>query len=290
MDKRIARMTCTTDTHNSVDDFYTDRVPYSANMDGTNTQIANVNLNQVLKAELTTADTGAWNHIYSYGVFTQYATKANTYGVLPKRPWSIDGYRALTVAGITSGGGVAENASLATAVERTYVEVSPMPKEYNVVADFSNRLQFYNGAGDAISVDDDHKGLEQDFFKTINADLTQDSDTLAGNNLESIDRVVASYSEMAGSGYTTGDMDIYSQDRDAANVPFDANVSHGSTVDRDLSVSLWNDMREGAEQYWETGINNKVFITGYDTATTLSEIEAAKQRLGTETVQISVGE
>lgn len=290
MDK-LKMMTCTTDKFNNLDDFYTQRVAYSPAMDGTNTQIANVNLNDVLmKAEQTTADTGSWNHIYSYGVFTQYATKANTFGVLPKRPWSVDGYRALTTAGISSGGGVAENADLATAVQRTYVEVAPDPKEYNVVADFSNRLSFYTGAGDAISVDDDHKGLEQDFFKTINADITQDNDTLASANFESIDRVVGSYAEITGGGQTAGDLDIYGLDRDAAETWADANVSHGSTTDRDLSVSLWNDMREGAEPYWETGINNKVFITGYDTATTLSEIEAAKQRLGTETVQITVGD
>jgi len=284
--------TCWSDEYTSLDQYYMSKLePFSPNMDGTDTQLNLVTLqDMVSKAELTTADTGAWNHIYQYGVFTQYATRANTFGVLPKRPWEIDGYRAVTAASKSSGVGIAEAQSLGTAVEPTYAEVAPDPKEWELVSDFSNRLQFYSKAGDAISVDKNRQVIEKDFFRSLNADLVKDNDTLAGNNAESIDRICGSYAEITACGQTAGDLDIYGFDRDAAPSWADAYVNQNGTTDRDFSTTLLNSLRENCEPYWDDGLENKVFVTGYDTFTRLSEIESAKQRLGTETVTVTVGD
>lgn len=275
----------------TVESFYQKQIrAFSPNMDGTNTQLELVDpLNTVMKAELTTADTGAWAHIYSLGIFRNYATSEQTFGVLPKKPWKVDGYRAVTAASITSGVGIAEAQSLGTAVEPTYVEVSPSPKEWEVVSDFSKRLQIYNTIADAISVDENREQIAADFFTSLNQDLVQDNDTLASNNIESIDRVCGSYAEITACGQTAGDLDIYSLDRDAAATWTDANVLQNGTTDRDFSVSLLNQLRQNQEPYWgKTGLKEKVYVTGFDTWTRLSEIEAAKQRFGTETVNITV--
>lgn len=288
---KMKAFTCWDAQHPTVEDFYQKQIrAFSPNMDGTNTQLELVDpLNPLMKAELTTSDTGAWNHLYSLGIFRQYATSEVTFGALPKKPWKVDGYRAVTAASKSSGVGVAEAQSLGSAVEPTYVEISPTPKEFELVTDFSKRLQVYTTIADAISVDDNREQIGADFFTSLNQDLVQDNNTLASNNIESIDRIAGSYSEITDCGQTTGDLDIYSLDRDAAATYTDGNVLHNSNTDRDYSINLLNQLRQNQEPYWgKTGLKNKLYITGFDTWTRLSEIEAAKQRFGTETVNITV--
>jgi hypothetical protein len=260
----------------------------SPSLDGTNSQLVAVDMSDVIaKAQLATADTGAANPVYDLGVFVQYKTLANTFGALPSETWRRLGYRAASTASSTSGLGVAEGGALGTPLEATFTEVAPVPKEIELVHDYTQRLIYYEAMADAVSLADNRQVAELDFFKSLNADLHVDGDTLAGNNFESIDRVTASSGEATGLAWTAGDEDLYSIDR-SANTWFDANSDHNSGVDRNLTEALITALRRDAEPFWSSFPENKVFITGYDTWDTWSQLLGASQRLGAEWATIGV--
>ena len=284
---------CTDQKFRSVEEFWATQLNmHSATLDGENTRLEGVDPTQMLmKAALTTGDTGAVNSIYSLLTNILYATRRNAYGILGKVPWKTQGFRVATTAAYSSAIGVTEGAAIGTAAERTYVEVAPTVKEWEVVSDFSKRLEVMSDIADAVTIDQDRQGAEADFFRSLNTDMLTDCDTLAGANIESLDRVCASYSEMAGSGYTTGDMDIYSQDRDAATTSFDAYVDHGSTTDRDLSVSIIDNLFANTYDYWDDqSVDGKAYLTGLDTLTRWGQLEAAKQRFEQVPAQITIGD
>ena len=284
---------CTDQNFRTVEEYWAKQLNiHSPTLDGLNTRLEGVDPTQMLmKAALTTGDGGAVNSIYSLLTNILYATRKNAYGILPKIPWQTQGFRGVTTAASTSGVGVDEGQAIGTAAERTYVEVAPTVKEWELVSDFSKRLEVMSSIADAVTIDQDRQGAEADFFRSMNADLLQDSNTLASHNIESLDRVIASVSEMAGSGYDAGDMDIYSQDRDSANAAFDAYVDHGSTVDRDLSLTIIKNLFTNTYDYWDDqSVEGKAYLTGLDTLQRWGEIEAAKQRFEQMPAQITIGD
>ena len=285
------KMNCYDDRYDSLLDWYGKQLRIkSPTLDGTNAQLQIIDQGEMLmKAALTTGDAAAVNALYQLGVFVQYSIKPNAYGCHPKTPWKVQGYRAVKAASKSSAVGVAEGGALGTGVEPTYYEVAVDPKEFELVGDYSTRLQVLSEIADAVKVDQNRQTIEKDFFKSMDADLLKDFDTLAGNNIESIDRLTASAAEQAGCGATAGDDDIYGIDRGAEGWA-DANSEHASGTDRILSEALIDALRRDQEPYWETFPENKVFITGFDTWTRWGQLEAAKQRYGTEMFTITIGD
>lgn len=292
------------DVYPGVLDWYAERVQQvnlkmaSPTLDGTNTQLIAVDVGDILqKAELTTADAGAANAVYDLGVFVQYKAMANTYGALPANTWSRLGYRAVSAASATSGVGIAEASAVPTGVEATYFEIAPTPKEIALTHDYSNRLVEYSRMADAVTIAQNRQVAEIDFFRSLNADMLVDGDTLASNNFESIDRVTASSGEATALSWTANDEDLYGVDR-SAETWFDANSDHNSGTDRNLTEDLINALRRDAEPYWDVGIpNQKVFITGFDTWDRWSALSSASERfqptfvsMGVNGIQTSPGQ
>lgn len=265
----------------------------SPTLDGLSPALEQVDFgDKLMKAALTTADTGAVNSIYTMGAFIQYATRKSTWGALPKVPWNEQGFRAVTAASSSSAVGIDEGQALGTGVEAEYVEVAPTVKEWELVHDYSSKLGVMSEIADAVTVEQDRVVHEADFFRSMNQDLVQDNDTLADFNIESTDRIAGSYSEIAGCGQTVGDLDIYSNDRDGGATWTDAYVSHNSGTDRDLTAPLINALFTNTYPYWEEqNVQNKVYITGLDTLQVWGELEAAKQRLVDNVpAQITIGD
>jgi hypothetical protein len=261
----------------------------AASEDGSAQAMAPIGMDQILKAAITSGDTGAYNATYTRGVVAQVATQASVFGAIPKKAWTKQGWRAVSAASKSSGVGIAEGGALGTAVEPTFVEIAPTIKEWELVSEFSTRMDSYSRITDALDSKSLNTQIEKDFFKSLNADMLVDMDTLASNNVESIDRICGSSGENTGLGYTAADEDLYSVDR-SANTWFNGNSLHASGVDRTLSESLINDLREGQEKYWETFPENKMYITGFDSWTAWSELEAAKLRFGMDNFTMTVGE
>ncbi len=282
------------DVYNTPLDFYLGRLKRfglkmaSPSMDGTNTQLVAVDMGEMLqKANLATSSTGAINAMYDLGVFIQYKIQANAYGMLPAETWRRQGYRAVSTAASTSAVGITEGQALGTAVVPTFVEIAPTPKEIEVVTDYTQRLIVQEAISEGITLAQNREVVEKDFFRSLDADLLSDFDTLAGDDFESLDRVTASTSEQAGVGATAGDEDLYAVDR-SANSWFDSNALHNSGTDRTLTENLVSQLRQNQEPFWQDPVSGKGYLTGFDTWTRFSQIIGASQRLGLEDAVITL--
>jgi hypothetical protein len=98
----------------------------------------------------------------------------------------------------------------------------------------------------------------------INRMLLTDVGTPAGYNMESIDRVVSSYSESSISGVGSN-ADIYGIDRHGSTTHeawADAQVLHNNGTPRDLTDDLIRQLLRSCMHY---GANPTMWLTGYDT-------------------------
>jgi len=113
--------------------------------------------------------------------------------------------------------------------------------------------------------------------------LATQNGALAGNDFESVDRVVASWDEQnlckendGTTAYSTHDLDIYGIDRDAGASPWaDAKVIHNSGVLTPLTLDKLDQL---FQTVWKAGGNPKVILTGYDTLRRIQGLLQAQQR------------
>ncbi len=130
-----------------------------------------------------------------------------------------------------------------------------------------------DGLGDAMKVM--REEMAKHHVEMINKMLLTDNDTLAGDNIESLDRIVGSYSEINGVGQTAGDLDIYGLDRDAGATWSDAYVNHNSNVARTFTIDLLDTTLTNLRK---NGAQPKVILTGYDTQERIQQALQAQQR------------
>jgi hypothetical protein len=148
----------------------------------------------------------------------------------------------------------------------------------------SNRAQLLDdGFDDTIGFDEIRQYMGDEHVAHLNKMLLADVDTLAGDNIESIDRVCSSQSEEAAL-LTAGDADIYGFDRSASAV-YDAYVDHNSGTDRSFTDSLLRTMIDTIDE--NSGERPDVIITGFDTAGAIDEQVNTQTRY--ETLRITVG-
>jgi len=143
-----------------------------------------------------------------------------------------------------------------------------------------------DGSDDTIGFEEIKQYMAKEFTNHVNKMLHGDADTLAGSNIESLDRVCSSQSEEAAL-LTAGDADIYGFDR-SASTAYDAYVNHNSGTDRALSESM---LRTGIDSIEEaSGARPNVIITGFDTARDIDALVNTQTRYVTERVSINVGD
>ena len=258
---------------------------------------------QKVDAPVISTTTGYFVATHGALAFEQIINEANVMGLLRKDPYTFGGFRALTAAGKTSDGGVGENAALPDSTKPTLANVTIGIKEISTTFDLSARQQFYSQtpnnvwnqpSGNALGALREFMGREH--IKLMNRHVLVDNDTLASNNLESIDRVVGSFSEIDGVGQTAGDLDIYGLDRDAGATWADAYVNHNSGTDRDLTAAQIKSLTENAQPYWDgvnfrgdsnyTGVQNKIWLTGYDTKNRIEQIYETSNRYQNNGIEI----
>jgi hypothetical protein len=112
--------------------------------------------------------------------------------------------------------------------------------------------------------------------------LLQDTDTLAANNPESIDRITSSSVEATALSFTAADEDLYGVDRSGATW-FDANADHNSGVDQPLNINYIDALIRDQWPYWGNDAGNKLWITAPSTWLPWSALEGTKQRFNQET-------
>jgi len=227
-----------------------------------------------------TSTTGALNRVYGAKVWSQLNQTANTWGVLPKYPWQNSGYRALTARAASSGGGIAEGGAVPETIKPTFVEIDVDPAEVAHSFEISMRQDALDsGNDDTLGYDELQSQMATHHAEMLNVMLHTDVDTLPGDNMESIDRVVSSNGEVSDGtiALDAGDSDIYGIDRDSGASWADAYVDHNSGTDRQITDELIRSLIENTE---ENGANRsgQVFITGFDTANQITGLYESQVR------------
>lgn len=236
-------------------------------------------------APVISSTTGVYNRIYGKMTWELLNLTAKTFSVIPKEPLNNTGFRVITAgAGTLGTGGVAENAALPDTIKPTWALGAISLKEVVHTFDMSNRQQMLDDGGDdTIGFDELREFMAKQHVSHINKMLLADVDTVAGNNIESIDRVCSSQSEESGC-LTAGDADIYGFDR-SASTAYDAYVSHNSGTDRAFSESMVTTMIDTIDE--NCGERPNVIITGFDTAARLDAQVNTQTRY--ETMRVTVG-
>ena len=231
------------------------------------------------------------NIVYGQKLWEQIVTEANVFGLLQKRPWDHSGYRVITTAGKSSGIGVTEGSGIPATLKPTFLEIDVECKEQATAFDMSKRMLNLAGKDDVILWADLQEHMANEFANSMNADLCGNVTTVAGNNVESIDRVCSSYAEVTNCGdVNAGDSDLYGVDRDADQTWNNAYVSHLSNVDRTFATSQVDDLITNCRPFWKNpaGVENKVFVTGYDTHARWSRLLQTQLRYDTKQVKYTV--
>ena len=240
---------------------------------------------ELLKADspMLSSTGGTYQAIYGRKVWSQMNQEFNAFSILPKKPWDRSGWRVITDKPNSGAvhGGVAENATLPDTVKPTFQHVAAKPKTIAHSFDMSEVAIFLadkdDGLGDIRSVLKEEMGKHH--AEMVNLMLTTDVDTVAANNLESLDRITVgdSTAMTAGTHYTATREDIYSIDRsDSANSWAYAECNaHTSGTNRTLSLDHLDDL---FQKVWVRGGNPKVILTGYDTLMRLQQLLQSQQR------------
>lgn len=232
-----------------------------------------------------TTTAGVYQPIYGRKVWQQLNLSFNTFAMLPKEPWNTSGWRVETARPAENGGGVAENAAIPDTIKPAFVSLTTKPKvivHTFDVSDLEEELSRRNLDQAAIGMAYLRERMGIHHREMMNVMLLTQNGTPAGNNIESIDRVCGSYAELSNckendqsTSYSTNDLDIYGQDRDGGASWTDATVLHNSSVNRDLTLDLIDQLFENA---WKAGANPKVIITGFDTLRAIQGLLQAQQR------------
>lgn len=240
-------------------------------------------------APIITSTTGVYNAVYGAQTWAMLNQEANAFGVLPKFIHKRSGWRLVTArAGTLGTGGVAENGAIPDSIKPTWEEVSTKPKTVAHTFNVSEIQGFLASTGDDDAIGDMaymRQFMSVQHTEHMNKMLMADANTVAGNNLESIDRVCGSKAEVA--LVDANDLDIYGLDRDAPTT-YDAYVSHNSGTDRVLTDSL---IREAIYNISTSGGKTNLLMTGADTYSAIQGLYDPQVRysvLGQSTVKVGV--
>tara|TARA_R100001129_G_scaffold34022_2_gene22963 strand:- start:540 stop:1685 length:1146 start_codon:yes stop_codon:yes gene_type:complete len=240
---------------------------------------------ELLKADapMLSTSAGTYQAIYGRKVWSQLNQEFNAFSILPKKPWDRSGWRIITdKPSFTVGGGVAENSTLPDTTKPTFLHVAAKPKTVAHTFDMSEVAIFLgqkdDGLGDIRAVLKEEMGKHH--ADHVNRMLTQDLDTPAANDFESLDRVTSDPDNMT-TGTThvsaTTDHDMYSITRDGGSDFHSAEVDVSTTkgTNRSLSLTLLDNL---FQQIWKRGGNPKVILTGYDTLMRVQQLLQSQQR------------
>ena len=251
---------------------------------------------ELLKADSPMLSTtgGTYQAIYGRKVWSQLNQEFNAFSILPKRPWERSGWRVITSRpSFLVGGGVAENATLPDTTKPSFQHIAAKPKTIVHTFDMSETAMFLadkdDGLGDIRAVLKEEMGKHH--AEHINKMLLEDSETVAGNDFESLDRVTGNDGGASGgltsmeTGASAGtdhcgasDLDIYSIDRSAntwSNAEVNCGADRAAGSQRTLSLDHLDTL---FQQTWERGGNPKVILTGYDTLMRLQQLLQSQQR------------
>ncbi len=243
------------------------------------------------KAGITTATPNYRNTIYGTTVFNAlvYADELLT-GILPKNPWDHSGFRIRTRRTKQSPG-IAEGAPLPDPDIPEIVQVKIRGKEMVKTAKITRLAYDTEASDDNVRWAEASDDARQAYLDDINSAMLADAEAgLAGNNPESIDRIIASHEELTTHGITANYLDIYGIDRDAAASWADSYVDCAADA-RALDLDMLGHAVTKCKPHWANkSKDGKVWVTGYDTVERIEQLLELKHHyVNSIEVKISLG-
>ena len=229
--------------------------------------------------------TGLFNAINGPRIFTALNTEFNAFAALPKTAFAGTGWRVITTRPTVTLG-VAETGGPPDTVRFTFAEVTAKLKTLMNTFDMSLAQQIYATADDAVGFAQMREIHGENHKEEINIDLLTEYDTLASNNIESIDRVTATSTETTNCGATTGDEDIHGIDKSGASWAEGYN-DNASGVDRALTKPIIRALV--VDNVPENGGSFPDFtLTGHDTFSTVTGLFESQAGVGGALGQASI--
>lgn len=218
----------------------------------------------------------------TYGpiLWNQLNMEANAFGLLKKTPWDRRGWRMISARSAT-GGGIAEGGVLPDTDQPDLGIASAAPKTIAHNFDLSYQAILESRGqddvvGDPLATYRTYTSTEH--IKDMNGYLLQDGNSLAGDNLESLDRLTASAAYATALSWDANDEDIFGVDKSASSYA-DPFTGHASGVDRPITIPMLNELMRETRPYWSNSDGkNCIFLTGHDTADQIAELLQAQQR------------
>jgi hypothetical protein len=229
--------------------------------------------------------TGWTNLVYGRAVFNWLNESSDIWKLLPKKPWGDhSGWRVITTDESGSAG-VTNTGSLPDSDKPTWAQLYAYPKYMMSRWDISEKAHFLSDKDDTITNAElkayytkrHPKAIDEWLGTAYQGDASEV--TTGTYVIESIDRVVGSYSE-ATACYTTGtNADVYNftYARHGNTTTYDAYVDHNSTTDRVLELGFIDDLIENADTYGAKR-ENLIFLTKHDTKMEWNALLEGKQR------------
>lgn len=230
---------------------------------------------------ITSTETGFANITYGQQLWQSQDLSYEVLKVMPHKPWDRSGWN-LAVARHATGGGQTEGGTLPDTDYQTPEKYNNAPKEivHTYEANLMAELLSRTGDDNIIPMDSQRPLVRSEHMRDMASYLTQDSDTLAGNNLESLDRLTATTAaQVTALSYDAGDENIFGIDK-SASTDLDPYVDHNSGTDRDFSWDLVDQAIDATRPYTLGNMagGQYVIITGENTFRRMSQELGTKQR------------
>ena len=245
---------------------------------------------------VTVDTTGFANNIYGAKLHRNITTGANALGAIGFKPWSLSGYRVITAAASTATTGSALGAALTDTAKPTAAAIDINPALNQASFEMDSTALKVNPKNDGVSWEEWASYMGDEFKNRLNRMFMQDVDTPITYGLQSLDRIISSYAEIAygdigdSAVLAENDADIYSQDRDGGATTFDAYVNGQAwgSGDRTFELPYLDACFTSCRPYWNNRMySNKVIITGDDTAMRISQLHAAMGSVQIPTTRVN---
>lgn len=246
--------------------FLTDNNLFPAEFFSTSDQWGSRPLGETIKTAYGTGTSGIYNKRYGTEAVVNIIYSEDIHGLSAKRPYLKSGHPLVSAAAATTGGGVALGGGVPVGDVRTYSQAYTIPKIHAKTVDITTTYRNLEGKDDMISSDQLIRDGGSEWKDLIDRALCTHFDTLAGNNLESYDRLTASSVEQAACGETAADEDFMGIDK-SANTWDNPYVSHGSNAPRPYKLKFIEDAYAAVGPYAKGPRKESAIVlqTGFDT-------------------------
>jgi len=238
------------------------------------------------------SDTGMGTKVGG-AIFYALVYDAPIFSMLPHEEFKVEKVKIVTTDSATTAG-ISEGAANVDSDCPVFAEFTIAEKEIESRWQFTDKAErAARHRPDGVTNADFAEYFRKWHPRAIDVMLMKDSNTLAGYNFESLDRIVSSYAEITGDGYHAGDSDPWTEsvssiNRDSAASPvYDSQVLEYDSTPQALTIAKIEELIETTRSY---GANpdRQVFVTGQDTYRVWKSLVSPNQRFGEWTGEKSV--